>query len=157
VVDTTGPWLADVGVKVGPNFSRVRFPGVGGEAAAAAALRGNNSSRVLPRPGGVALRCCWRTRGGGAPVVELLYRRCSSAAHRLGPVVSLPRFCLVEGETAGVCVEGRRVDQISSCGGACFRAHPPSGSRRVWIQDQWSLGYGVSPADGFTAMASACP
>jgi hypothetical protein len=104
-VETAGPWLADVGVKVGPSCSRIRFSSVGGEA-----LRGNKSSRVLPRSGGIALWCCWRTRGGGAPVVELLYKICSLAAHRLGPVVSLLRFCLVEGETAGVCVEGRRVD-----------------------------------------------
>jgi hypothetical protein len=41
----------------------------------AAALRGNKSSRVHPRPGGAYLRRQRRACGGGAPGVDLLYRR----------------------------------------------------------------------------------
>jgi len=62
------------GSSICPRVSRVRVPGVSGEVTAAAALRGNKSSRALPRPFGVSLRRHRRARGGGAPAVELLFQ-----------------------------------------------------------------------------------
>jgi hypothetical protein len=65
--------------------------------------------------------------------VELLYRRCLPAARRPAWEVSSLAFCLVEDEAATGLVEGWRVEQVLSCGGV-NTAHPPCGSRRIWIQ-----------------------
>lgn len=59
---------------LGPSTSRVRFPIVGVEAAAATALRWNKSTRALPRPSGVCLLHHRRARGGGAHYVRNCYR-----------------------------------------------------------------------------------
>ena len=123
-----------VGSSLGPRVSRVRVPGVSGEATAAAALRGNKSSRALPRPFGVSLRRHRRARGGGAPAVELLFRRSSPAARRPVREVSLLAFCSVGRVAARGLVQAWRVERTrSSRGGFGHR-------RRVWLQGRWGLG-----------------
>jgi len=100
------------GSSLGPRVSRVRVPGVSGEATAAAALRGNKSSRALPRPFGVSLRRHRRACGGGAPAVELLVRRSSPAARRPVREVSLRAFCLMGRVAARDLVVVWRVEQV---------------------------------------------
>ena len=149
---TAGLLLAGVvGCSLGPMVSRVRFPGVSGEAAATAAPRWNKSSRALPRPFGASLRCHRRARGGGAPVVELVYRRCSPAARRPEREVSALGFCLVNREAALGLVEAWRMEQIQSSRGG-------SGRRR-WICIQGRRSSGRVPSRwiynvGFTSSTS---
>jgi hypothetical protein len=98
--------------------------------------RQNKSSQTLPHPGDAPLRRQRRACGGGAPMVEPLYRSCPATAHRPGSRrdVSPLCFCSVDGEAALVFVEDSRVEQIHPCGGAgSSTAHPSFGSRRIWI------------------------
>ena len=150
VAGTAGLLLAGVvGCSLGPRVSRVRFPGVSGEAAAAP--RWNKSSRALSHPFGASLRCYQRARGGGAPVVELVYRRCSPAARRPEREVSALGFCLVNREAALGLVEAWRMEQIQSSRGG-------SGRRR-WICIQGLRSSGRVPGRwiysvGFTSSTS---
>ena len=91
---------------LGPIRSRIEFPGGGGETVAAPALRGNKSSRILPRPGGVSLRRCWRACGGGAPSVELLYRRIVPVRLCLWRATELRGFCFLDAVQGGGSVDG---------------------------------------------------
>ena len=134
VAETASLSPAGGGSSICPRVSRVRVPGVSGEATAAAALRGNKSSRALPRPFGVSLRRHRRARGGGAPAVELLFRRSSPAARRPVREVSLLAFCSVGRVAARGLVQVWRVERTrSSRGGFGHR-------RRVWLQGRWGLG-----------------
>ena len=134
VAETASLSPAGGGSSICPRISRVRVPGVSGEATAAAALRGNKSSRALSRPFGVSLRRHRRARGGGAPAVELLFRRSSPAARRPVREVSLLAFCSVGRVAARGLVQAWRVERTrSSRGGFGHR-------RRVWLQGRWGLG-----------------
>lgn len=127
-------WLSVRWCRLGTRFSRIWFPGVGGEVEAAATPYRNKSSRVLPPSDGASLRCYRRARGGGAPCVELVYRRCSSTACRPEREVSSSAFCLVIRVAAlGLAVVGK-VEQIQSpCGGSSPR-------HRICLQDRRSSG-----------------
>ena len=101
---------------LGPSRSRCWCPGGVGEAAATTAHR-NKSSRTCPRPFTASLRRQWWVRGGGAPVVELLYRRWSPASRRLARC--MPTFCFKGAEVAEGCVGVWRLDlaRLSRGGG----------------------------------------
>jgi len=113
--ETVGPRPGGAG-RVGPSRSRCWCPGSVGEAAATTAHR-NKSSRTCPRPFTASLRRQWWVRGGGAPVVELLYRRWSPASRRLARCV--PAFCFKGAEVAEGCVGVWRLDlaRLSRGGG----------------------------------------
>jgi hypothetical protein len=107
VAETAGLPLVSVVCRCfDPSRSRVRFTGIGGETDAVAALRGNKSSRFLPRPGGAYIRRQRRACEGGAPRLELLYRRCLPATRRPAWEVSSWAICRVEDEAATDLVEG---------------------------------------------------
>ena len=127
-------WLSARRCRLGTRVSRVWVPGVGGEAEAAMTPNQNKSSQVLPPSDGASLRCHRRACGGGAPSVELAYRRCLSAACRPDRVVSLSAFCLVITEAAWGFVVARKVEQIQS---PCGRSSP---RRRICLQDRRSSG-----------------
>ena len=126
--------------RLGPSRSRGRCPGVDGEAEAAATRR-NKSSRTRPRPFATSLLRQWWVRGGGAPVVELLYRRWSPASRRPAKEVSSLAFCLVDREDASGLVEAWRVEHVQpSRDGSdrrqriCVQGHRGSGC----IPDRWA-------------------
>ena len=100
----------------------------------------NKSSRTCPHPFAASLRRQWWVRGGGAPVVELLYKRWSPASRRPAKV-SLLAFCLVDREDASALVEAWRVEQVQpSRDGSgrrqriCVQGHRGSGC----ILDRWA-------------------
>jgi len=104
VAGTAGLLLAGVlGCCLGPRISRIRFPGGDGISPLEFFLA------PLAFLSGVIGAC-----GGGAPVVELVYRRCSPAARRPEREVSALGFCLVNREAALGLVEARRMEQIQS-------------------------------------------
>ncbi|RLN39156.1 hypothetical protein C2845_PM01G22140 [Panicum miliaceum] len=110
--------------------------GVGGEAMAAAALSRNKSSRALPRSCGAPLRRHRRARGGGAPGVEPVYRRCSPAVRRPGREVRALAFCFVDGEAAADLADARRVERAWTSHGCSGR------QRQVCIHGRRSSGRG---------------
>jgi len=137
VAETARLSSVDKGCRVlGPGRSRFRFSSIGDETVAAAALRGNKSSRALPRPGGALLQCCRRARGGGAPFVEPLYRRPAPVLLCLRRVMEVRGFCFKDAlQVGGSADDGRLVQARVSLGGVGCR-------RRALVLDQWSLGCG---------------
>jgi len=129
----------------------------------------NKSSRTRPRPFATSLRRQWWVRRGGAPVVELLYRRWSPASRRPAKVSSLA-FCLVDREDASGLVEAWRVEQVhpSRDGSGrrlriCFQGHRSSGcvpgrwaSRGGFISSFAASGY-CGSLQSFLVMGSGWP
>jgi hypothetical protein len=131
VAEIAGLWSAGGGGRLGPSKSRIRFPGVGVEAAVA--LR-NKSSQALPRPSNASLWHLWRACGGGAPGVELLCRSRSATSRQPGREVSVSAFSFVDGEAALGYEEDWKVDKARwSCGSVCRRW-------RTLVHGQWSSG-----------------
>ena len=119
--------------RLGPSRSRGRCPG--GEGEAEAATRRNKSSRTRLCPCAASLRRLGWVRGGCAPVVEPLYRRCSlPATHRPSVEVSSSAFCLVDTEHTSGLVESRRVEQIHASRGGSGRR------RQIWLQGHRGSG-----------------
>ena len=121
---TAGLLLAGVlGCSLGPRVSRIRFSGGDGISPLELFLA------PLALLSDVIGAC-----GGGAPVVELVYRRCSPAARRPEREVSALGFCFVNREAALGLVEAWRMEQIQSSRGG-------SGRRRwIYIQGRRSSG-----------------
>jgi len=101
---------------------------------AATTAHRNKFSRTCPRPFASSLWRQWWVRGGGAPVVEMLYRRWSPVSRRPVKEVSSLAFCLVDREDASGLVEAWRVEQVhpsrDSSGRRlriCFQGHRSSG------------------------------